>query len=161
VIRLVTARALAELRIQAARSRAMSARVIDLDAARRAAVDKCLQAQQDAVRALVAQVTAEAAYEALLEDTVAGLSRLRIAASHPGTGRAVQAEIALVILRNQIARARESGDPDLIDSFLIVAAVLGEDLMPGDGKPAEPPAEESPVIRGVSDTPDNPGGSPS
>lgn len=98
--------------------------------------DRATLAEAQTRSAEAARATAETAYKALLDDTVAGLSRLKIAASDPHTGRGVQAELALVVVRRQIATAKASGDPDLISGFQILDALLGEDLTPGDETPA-------------------------
>ena len=83
------------------------------------------QAEAEAARA-----TAEAAYKAVLDDTVAGVSRLKLSASDPHAGHGVQAELALAVVRRQIARARASGDQNLISGFQVLDALLGEDPAP-------------------------------
>lgn len=141
MIRIVKASTLAELRAEAAQfpglRRAFSRAAAGLEiakAAQKRAESTRVQAEAAADRARAAQAeaeagraTAEAAYRALFEDTLAGVMRAKTAVSDPHTGRGFQAELALAVIRGQIAAAKASGDPDVISGFRILDALLGKD----------------------------------
>jgi hypothetical protein len=128
VIRIVKASTLAALRRQAARAAEAADRAAEAEEQRRAATAGSLYARHAQAAAQAAQARAEAAYNALLDDTLAGIARTEPAVAGPLTGHAFQAEIALRILRRHIAGAKASGDPGTAGSVRALDALLGQDI---------------------------------
>jgi hypothetical protein len=155
VITIVKASTLAALKTQAARARELGQRTAQAEELLRAAMADSLHAQEAQAAAEAAQAKAEARYTALYQDTLAGVMRAKIAVSDPRTGHAFQAEIALKILRSQIAEAKASGDPDLANRIRVLDALLGQDITLSHEAGTTAPRTA------VSDIPDSPNGSPS
>lgn len=65
--------------------------------------------------------------DAVWNDSLAAVCRLRVQASEPKTGRSILGELALRILRSQIADIKASGDQELIDGIRVMDNMIGEE----------------------------------
>ena len=130
MIRIVRASTLGYLRAEAERRKTLAGLLAEAEESGRYRAAEAARARVAQAEAEAARAAAEAAYQAVLDDTVAGVSRLKLSASDPHTGHGVQAELALMVLRGWIARARASGDQNLISGFQVLDALLGEDTAP-------------------------------
>lgn len=122
MITLIRTRKLAALRAEVADLRGRLAKVRD----EAATIQRCaaeLRRQAAAVQAEADE--AKGAYRALHEDTMACVIRLKGATRDPVHGQNVRADLALTIMRQQIAHAKEQGDPAGAQSIQILDALLG------------------------------------
>jgi hypothetical protein len=92
----------------------------------RSAERQCEQAKADIIRAQEAVTAAKAELAASENDLLNRLSRMKVAASDPDNGRNFIGELALTVLRNQIASIRASGHEQAIEAIRPMETLLGE-----------------------------------
>lgn len=124
MITLIRTRKLAALCAELADLRGRLARVGE----EAATIERCTaELRTQAVAVQAEAVRADAKYRALHDDTIACLIRLKGAVADPVHGRNVRADLALTILRQEIAHAKEVGDPATEQSIQILDALIGTD----------------------------------
>lgn len=122
MIRIVTTRKLAALRAEVTDLRGRFA-VVRKEAA---TITRCTAELRRLAAAVQAEAgQAKAAYRALHDDTMACTIRLKGATRDPVHGQNVRADLALTIMRQEIASIKERGDPAETASIQVLDALLG------------------------------------